>query len=334
MADHHRRHKIPTHIIFFHILPRLSVDSLQRCKRVCKEWDSFLETRFFVNMHIRHYLLTNGSTYQPRPKFLFLNEKRFRIIDCEAPCDGLKDHGHALPFEANLRSIDIQTSLHGLVCVGGWFGKSLFQRDDYFDLVLWNPLTGQYKMLCKTHRHIQFDFSEVIALLGLYYCDDDYKLLTVSSNASVRIYSLKSDSWRWVDSTNNYQTLLDLGLGTESPPKISSSSSIWLSGNLYFLTKSYQRFPGSSARDCYSILKFDSKMEYFTVIPTHPSLKALDLESVRMNVQKGVIHLGAKYKISLTKAYIQLWEMIGDETWEKVYVETLCNDDIHMNPLH
>nr|XP_043636123.1 putative F-box only protein 15 [Erigeron canadensis] len=318
--------KIPTHIILFHILPRLPVESLQRCKSVCQQWRSFLKTRYFASMCNRR--LTNGSTVdQSCHKLLFLPcydnyEPGFRIMDCEAPDDGggLSSQWNPLPFKySGQDKIRIQTSLHGLVCI-------CVQYEDWYrsktELVLWNPLTRKYKMLGKTNPHMESYFPEVRAL-GLYYSgmsdDDDkeYKLLTVSYKQSFHIYSLKSDSWRKVDLADNYQTLIsDLELGWEM-----ISDSTWFNGNLYFLKGRL-------------VLKFDTNVEKFTIIPTHPSLNDLDVKRMTMDVHKGVMHLGVHYETSQhqnsKKAHIQLWKMTEDENWDKVGVPFRI--DISMYP--
>nr|XP_043626118.1 F-box protein At2g07140-like [Erigeron canadensis] len=315
---------LPRRIIFFHILPRLPVSSLQRCRSVCKGWHSFLKSRLFANLHNRH--LTNGSVVQLRPKLLFLPREHpwsgFRIMDCEAPGDGsISQVRYPLPFvPANTYFIQALSSLHGLVCV------CLHKKNQVTDLVIWNPLTGESKTLSKTNPCFNKLYFLHPMSLGLYYnaADDDYKLLVVSSyDLGVHIYSLKSDSWRNVDSTDNYQTLSHF-----KPRRAEGwvlSNGTWSNGNLYFLYARNKR-PWSTdkkRRRQPSIIKFDAKIEKFTVIPTPPSLMDLDVTYSSMNVEGGIIHLGVKYETSRyvysTNANIQMWRMIGDQgNWEKV----------------
>ncbi|KAI3699968.1 hypothetical protein L2E82_44578 [Cichorium intybus] len=60
------------------------------------------------------------------------------------------------PFHAGPENISILSSLHGLLCVGitteTVTGVSCLDITtgpvEYSDLILWNPLTGEYKTLC------------------------------------------------------------------------------------------------------------------------------------------------------------------------------------------
>nr|XP_043636124.1 putative F-box protein At5g51000 [Erigeron canadensis] len=239
-------------------------------------------------------------------------------MNCEAPdCDGLISQYYPLPFKSMQNKISSQTSLHGLVCICAKFGIYVYKTE----LVIWNPLTGEYKMIGKPNPHMESSYFSEVKALGLYHSgmfdDKDYKLLTVSSDRSVHIYSLKSDSWTKVDSSDNYQTLSDLEFGREM-----INSSTWFNGHLYFLT---ERF---------AVLKFDTNVERFTIIPTHPSLNDFDVKRLTKDVQKGVIHLGVHYETSqhrtAKKAHIQLWKMIEDENWEKIGVSFRI--DISMHP--
>nr|XP_043638141.1 F-box protein At2g07140-like [Erigeron canadensis] len=229
-------------------------------------------------------------------------------MDCEAPDGGLIAERYHLPSLKYLYKVKVnaQTSLHGLICVCGKNNK----------LVLWNPLTGEFKVLINP-------CAKKVKVLGLYYTgtsNKDYKLLSVTSILNVHTYSLKSNSWRKVDSIDNYQTLSDLGVRRGA-----ISSSTWFNGNLYFLIER-------------SVLKFDTQMEKFTIIPTHPSFKDLNIKVLTMNLKKGVIHLGVKYETEISlhqqskKACIQLWRMTTDEIWEKVGLSYRV--DISMDPFH
>ncbi|KAI3712277.1 hypothetical protein L1987_70828 [Smallanthus sonchifolius] len=70
-------------------------------------------------------------------------------------------------------------------------------RNEYSDLILWNPSTCEYRTLSKGNHHHCYRIWPKRAF-SLYYssCDDDYKLLRVTHD--VYIYSLRSDSWRTV----------------------------------------------------------------------------------------------------------------------------------------
>ncbi|GJR81054.1 reverse transcriptase domain-containing protein [Tanacetum coccineum] len=135
----------------------------------------------------------------------------FATIDCEEAPPSDKDltptRRPLPPFEETTPyDIHILTSFHGLVCLGilkDW-------RDvEYSDLILWNPLTNEYKRLSKSKYHHR-DCITLYWKFGLYYscCEDDYKLLCLNLfDDYVYIYSLKSDSWRKVDAFQHISRL-------------------------------------------------------------------------------------------------------------------------------
>ncbi|GJR73246.1 F-box/kelch-repeat protein-like protein [Tanacetum coccineum] len=135
--------EFPQDILFFHILPRLPGNSVLRFKRVSKQWNSFLSTPLFKNMHLQY--IPNEDHHTPH-KLLILSETRpfkFRTIDCEAPEDGLTT-SRILPFKVtdDDENVCALTSFRGLVCVGI---SSRFLME-YSNLILWNPLTGDHKI--------------------------------------------------------------------------------------------------------------------------------------------------------------------------------------------
>lgn len=153
----------------------------------------------FANMHLQH---------QNQDKLLFISIEapyKFRTIDSEAPDDGLTPP-RTLPFNvASTESILIISSFNGLVCVGI---QSARYPNKYSDIILWNPLTGDYKTLSKTNSHNEYQINTKRPCLLYYYSiEDDYKLLCVTKSRYVYIYSLKSDSWGKIKSTENFHHL-------------------------------------------------------------------------------------------------------------------------------
>nr|GEX61654.1 hypothetical protein [Tanacetum cinerariifolium] len=170
---------VPHEIISNHILPRIPAKSVCRFKCVSKEWHSFLTSDTFKNKHNDH----NIDDHENNLKLLVLYKTKalfeFTTIDCEAApsdkgltptCLPLPQFGGTTPHD-----IHILTSFHGLVCLG-----IIKENGDigYSDLILWNPLTNEYKSCC----------------------EDDYKLLFVDLfDNNVYIYALRLDSWKKID---------------------------------------------------------------------------------------------------------------------------------------
>ncbi|XP_024984235.1 putative F-box/kelch-repeat protein At1g62270 [Cynara cardunculus var. scolymus] len=184
----------PPDILLFHILPRVPGKSVHRFLFVCKQWQSFLTTPTFAKMHQHHHkLLITLSTTTPC---------KFSTINLEAPQDGLTA-SRPLPFEASHEHVQIIGSARGLVClrmINKCNGRI------YTDIILWNPLTGEYKTVPRPN--VEKCHVTTAKIVGLYYSCDDYKLLLVTKDCNVYIYSLKSDSWRHVETTEEESSFL------------------------------------------------------------------------------------------------------------------------------
>lgn len=142
---------LPPDIFFFHILPWLPGKSVHRFMCACKQWQLFLTTPMFLNMHHhhRHKLLIAFSTTRPR---------KFSTIDLEAPQDGLTAD-RPLPFEVSHGSMVIIASVRGLVCLC-MINKCNEMK--YYDIILWNPLTGEYKTVWTQQRRMLRDHHNII----------------------------------------------------------------------------------------------------------------------------------------------------------------------------
>ncbi|GKA81105.1 putative F-box domain containing protein, partial [Tanacetum coccineum] len=186
---------LPHDVFSSHILPKLPIKSVIRFKCVSKQWHSSVSSDMFKKMHNRCHI----DEYQNQHKLLVLTETipcKFSTIDCEAPENGLTP-SRPLPFEGSPGKIKILASSHGLICVGI---INNINGSEYSHLILWNPLTNEYKTLPKSNSHDEC-YNRFSMVFGLYYssCEDDYKLLCVKYH-KVYMYSLKSESWRKLDS--------------------------------------------------------------------------------------------------------------------------------------
>lgn len=139
----------PQDVLLFHILPRLPAISISRFMYVSKQLYSFLSSDMFKKMH-NPYL----ARHQNHDKFLFVSgtsPHMFGTFDCEAPGSGLVPSRFTLPFDAKAKGIEFVASFHGLVCVGIVMNHTNYE---YSDLILWNPLTRDYKTLSKPNSHM------------------------------------------------------------------------------------------------------------------------------------------------------------------------------------
>ncbi|GKC63701.1 F-box/kelch-repeat protein-like protein, partial [Tanacetum coccineum] len=208
MGGHRRLPEVPTGILLFNILPRLPARAVLRFKCVSKQWYSFLKTKMFFDMHTYHATTTNDHNNL----LVFSNETskaKFSTIDCEGDDDFAS--WRTVPFKVNRKQMSILTSVHGLVGVGIKHPRVYENFIEYYsNLVLWNPFTREFKALSKTGARAEC-YAQNGRVMALYYShsDDDYRLLNVTNFCNVYIYSLKSDSWRKVESTVNSQLISD-----------------------------------------------------------------------------------------------------------------------------
>nr|GEW64652.1 hypothetical protein [Tanacetum cinerariifolium] len=204
-----------------------------------------------------------------------------------------------LPFEISSRDLEMKSSCNGLVLIALEEKKSGNR-----DLILWNPLTGDYKTLSKIEcSNAKFE---------LYYNSSkkDYKILLLTLRKDVCIYSLKSDSWRRVNSEDAFQRF------PNTLPHLWSPSACWFE-NLYF--KDYGNY----------LIRFDTKTEKFTQIeiPFQQYRRCS-----RLAVQRDCIHMCAQKDYD---PHIELWKMNRIRDWEQVSTDAPVRDsEPFLDPLH
>ncbi|GKD76155.1 F-box/kelch-repeat protein-like protein [Tanacetum coccineum] len=184
--------ELPLDVIFSNILPRLPAKSVLKYLSVSKQWYSFLKSPNFVNMHLNYVI---NDDHQNHHKLLVLYKYgiySFNNRDCETHKPGVPRR-RPLPFEVSSRDVKMKSSCNGLVLIALEEKKSGNR-----DLILWNPLTGDYKTLSKIECYN--------AKFELYYNSSkkDYRILLLTFRKDVCIYSLKSDSWRRINSEDAF----------------------------------------------------------------------------------------------------------------------------------
>ncbi|KAI3814699.1 hypothetical protein L1987_14343 [Smallanthus sonchifolius] len=183
---------------------------------------------YMINGDNSHPLNKSGCVSRKKGNTLrLLNRIRssvdlwFFSIDCDAPDEGFSTL--TLPFKASdPDNVSILASCNGMICIG--MQKRISYVDEYADLILWNPLTSEYKTLSKTNSNREcYEKSCSCDGFRMYYSssEDDYRLLRVTKSCNAYIYSLKSDSWRKIESTglnwNFYQWMPSVLLDEKDP---------------------------------------------------------------------------------------------------------------------
>ncbi|KAJ9554974.1 hypothetical protein OSB04_009588 [Centaurea solstitialis] len=183
--------------------------------------------------------------------------------------------------------------MNGLVCVG--IQKNSID-DEFSDIILWNPLTGEYKTLSKP-----IDtrcYSRYSMVFELYYTcsDDDYKILSITTDRNVYIYSLRFDSWRKLESTLDYEDRIPY-----------AGDHNLLDEKLHFLR------PLDTKGRCI-IIRLDLKTEKFTKIPVP---YAYEHKGLSLTVVRGCIELTLFLGSLLRLWMIEMWRMNVDGDWIK-----------------
>ncbi|XP_026398187.1 F-box/kelch-repeat protein At3g23880-like [Papaver somniferum] len=243
--------------VIFEILMRLPVRSLLRFKSVCKSWYKLIKSSDFIYRHadkldIKSKLGTFICQRHTLDQFFFLSgDESLDVFEDlgKPPCFNNKESDDS-------RGIMV-ASCHGIICIHDKKAK---------DIGLWNPATRQFRLLPKplSNGNLHEDFVG----FGLDVENKDYKVLLVTSYKQqgwthkypldcarkVQIYSLNTDSWRWID----------VDLPTHCPSLYDYKQGLYLNGNYFILGVDYC-YP-----DVYSdlgILSFDFNNEIFRKFP-------------------------------------------------------------------
>ncbi|GKA09091.1 F-box/kelch-repeat protein-like protein [Tanacetum coccineum] len=327
VETYHRRHRrknvaiteLP-HDVFYNILLRLPVRSLIYCLCVSKQWHSIIKSPMFANMHLKR--ITHGD-HQNHHKLLVLHRNipcTFSTFDCETldlgPC-------RPVPFEVTNGNIRIKSSCNGLVLVTL---KKDVSDTMFSDLILWNPLTGDYKTLSKPKYYKEL-YDKLGNVFEMYYnsSEEDYRLLRITYRHNVYIYSLKSDTWRRIKLKDAFESVSNF---IHKQHKMLFKGSIWLAGtwneNLYLNTYGNK-------------IVFDTKTEKFTEINT--LLIYNQQTHSEITVQRGCMYLWVKYRIQrdrISQEYIKLFKMKEDGDWGNIstYIHDAKDLDRFLRPLH
>ncbi|KAG5588015.1 hypothetical protein H5410_048449 [Solanum commersonii] len=191
------------------IMLRLPVKSLLQFRSVSKSWLSLISTSYFVKTHlllsasnkdyIHHEVITKASNTSRGVKNCSVSSLLYDSVPESFELDNPGKNPNAFPLFVG--------SVNGLICLA----INIFYGLDCF--IIWNPSIRKYKKL-PYEEHIVPYFT-----FGFAYdeFEDDYKIVgifPIYSYASlcrveVKIYSLKSDSWKRVKDYKGVELLGD-----------------------------------------------------------------------------------------------------------------------------
>ncbi|KAI3823016.1 hypothetical protein L1987_10619 [Smallanthus sonchifolius] len=196
MALERRSKVVPSLLqeIIVEILSRLPVESLLRCRSVCKLWYSLISDPHFVKSHLN---LSTCNTLYAHHRLIFSTVPKINLKSCSL-YDVMYDNSvNALeldyPLKHPRKSVWMVGSCNGLLCIA-------IEEDTLF---IWNPSTRKSNRLPYCGRKAQ-PGCYVLYGFGYEECTDDYRVVEISCvfkegakyDTVVRIYSLKNGNWK------------------------------------------------------------------------------------------------------------------------------------------
>ncbi|KAL8051854.1 hypothetical protein ABFX02_06G175800 [Erythranthe guttata] len=316
ISDHHqprrfrRRIEIPAAAetlpeeIIEQILLKLPVRSLLKFTSVSKSWRSLISSNNFIEAHLEFSRKDPNFTHY-RTISTFLPPRNSSVKHCSFPSlfngNGLVTDAVDVdfPFDFPKKIVRVMGICNGLVCIapnmGHWF--------------LWNPSTRQYKQLHgvyddRTDVVVKYDFK---CGFGFDESTRDYKVLLARSvlckynryETTVKIYSLRTDSWKRIKFFNGRRHPSDSGV-----------SGIFVSGKIHWCKKN----TGSNLK-CH-IVSFDLGSEVWGNVAEPSCVESGSYDSPSLGVLDGCLCV----LYDFTRSRIVVWVMKEygvSESWAK-----------------
>ncbi|KAH7568345.1 hypothetical protein JRO89_XS07G0279100 [Xanthoceras sorbifolium] len=179
------------------ILCQLPVKSLLRFRCLSKEFRSMIDDRDFIRRHHNACLQTNSNR-----RIIARNNEGTTLFSLEF------DSTTNVIAAAKILDVPIQNLRFGFPVIGschGLLALSPMDHQGHITAVLWNISTNKLRILPR----IRGDSGDLFGCFGFGYdlASDDYKLVKIFGNQSstkVIVYSLRADSWRWIEDLPDY----------------------------------------------------------------------------------------------------------------------------------
>ncbi|XP_012833178.1 PREDICTED: F-box/kelch-repeat protein At3g23880-like [Erythranthe guttata] len=194
------------------ILSRLPVKSLLRFRCVSKSWRALISSKRFIKAHLEH---SRKDT---------TNFTRHVIVSTSTPPGGIRLKHCSLPplfcgLVADSSDVDFPiTNRVGSVCIRGNCNGLVCVVIDKKHIYLWNPSTRKFKEMPHADADVDSnsdDTTKAIIGFGFDESNEDYKVLAVFNvgrdETNVKIYSLRTNSWKIIDVFKDGLTLSETG---------------------------------------------------------------------------------------------------------------------------
>ncbi|KAG8372620.1 hypothetical protein BUALT_Bualt12G0085600 [Buddleja alternifolia] len=281
--------------VFHNIFCRVPAESLFLVRGVCKSWRQIIDDPDFIKSHIKSYHQSSSTT--SLGQLLIRNENGGRLSSLSL--DSLNfDYGNQTIEATPVKNL-IRPGLPRLtpLPIASCNGLILITHSNVNKIwVLWNPLTQEFYELP------EYDCPDLrFEACGLGYdcADDDYKVVRIdrmyhSQNSVYKtlVYSLKYDSWKWIN---------------DCPVNVSGrSQGIYLNGVLYWMSW-----------DC--IIALDFSTEDYRQLPL-PSVgsEQRTYSDVNLDVLGGCLVVSCKHKTKRFDGWV-MKENGGNISWTKLF---------------
>ncbi|XP_059645932.1 F-box protein CPR1-like [Cornus florida] len=205
------------------VLSALPVKLLMRFRCVSKQWCGLIDSQFFIKSHLNRSIETNTNRSLILKRYIYLGACHLFSVNldwaspigfkgCPVVFNGL---GYSIdrmdPVDDQPPCEEVLGCCNGLLC--------LFDHYEY--VVLWNPSTRKrhklpFSSIEMPHRSTPQHCCNLIPITQFCGCryilygfgydgvNDDYKVVRIvkclnGSDSEVKVYSLKSNSWRRVE---------------------------------------------------------------------------------------------------------------------------------------
>ncbi|XP_058742565.1 F-box/kelch-repeat protein At3g06240-like [Vicia villosa] len=292
------------------ILSNLSLKSLKRFECVCKSWIHLLENPNFKSLVHKSFLSNNRCYYDDSSILIHQDINNNQSVMYSISGERFENRTK-LDWPNPFQEDDPKFYISGSNSIKGIFCLINYSQPD-IRVVLWNPTTGEFKVVPTSPNEFVPDMDFDAAQYGFGYdsFSDDYKViqcvLMSSEDLSLdpfwEIYSLKSNSWKQLefDIPINYQ-----------------ENGVSLEGVFYW----YGENEENKDDEAY-IFSFDLNSEIFVTTPLPLTDDNFDFHYVcrGLVVLNGSIALISNYT-NINNFHVAILGEIGmKESWVKLFI--------------
>ncbi|KAK2665643.1 hypothetical protein Ddye_004217 [Dipteronia dyeriana] len=194
--------------VMIHIFLRFSVKDLSQLRCVCKSWNQLITNQSFVESHINQStskacILYHPPGFQPLELGLYSETQDFSLYPetnefffAESQTQELSLYFRTGRKPAKIRNPPFATELMDWNIIGSCNGVlCLCSNSDRSLIYMWNPSISKHITLPRPFykyniRYLGFGVDHLSGHL------DDFKVVTISTNANAEVYSLQKNSWK------------------------------------------------------------------------------------------------------------------------------------------